>query len=71
MPSSRTASVDELAHRVLLAGRDHVILGLVLLQHQPLRLDVVARVAPVAQRVEIAEVEAVLQAALDARERRA
>ena len=44
----RGGRLDELAHAVLLAGGDHEVLGLVLLQHQPLRLDVVARVAPVA-----------------------
>src|SRR5205085_11017754 len=35
---------DEVAHRVLHAGGDHVILGRVLLQHAPLHLDVVAGV---------------------------
>ena len=37
--------VEELAHRVRLAGCDHVVVGLVLLEHQPHRLDVVAGVA--------------------------
>ena len=36
--------------------------ALLLLQHQPLHLDVVLGVAPVAQRVEVAQVEAVLAA---------
>ena len=48
--------------RVLLAGGDDEVLRLVLLQHQPLRLDVVAGMAPVAQGVEVAEVQAVLEA---------
>ena len=52
--------VDELPHRMLLAGRDHEVLGLVLLQHAPLHLDVIACMAPIAQRVEISEVELVL-----------
>ena len=55
------APIDEFAHRMLLAGGDHEILRLGLLQHQPLRSHVVARMAPVAQRVEIAEIQAVLQ----------
>ena len=45
--------LGELADRVLFAGRDHVVVGLVGLQHQPHRLDVVARVTPVALRVEV------------------
>ena len=69
MPSSAAARCDELAHAVLLAGGDDEVLGLLLLQHQPLHLDVVARMAPVAQRVEVAEVQAVLQPERDARER--
>jgi hypothetical protein len=51
----------ELAHRVLLAGRDHVVARLGLLQHQPLHLDVVPRVAPVAQRAQVAEADAALE----------
>ena len=39
----------ELAHRVLLAGGDDVVVGLVLLQHQVHGAHVVAGVAPVAQ----------------------
>ena len=58
--------VDELAHAVLHAGGDDVVLRPLLLQHQPLHLDVVARVAPVAQRVQVAEVDTLLQAELDA-----
>ena len=57
---------NELAHAVLHAGGDHEIFSLVLLQHQPLHFDVVTRVAPVAQRAHVAEVEAVLQAERDA-----
>ena len=45
------------ADRVRLAGRDHVVVGLVLLQHQPHRADVVAGEAPVALRVEVAEAQ--------------
>ena len=49
-PACPKAISHELAHRVLLAGRDHVVLRLVLLQHQPHRPHVVAGVAPVALR---------------------
>ena len=55
----------ELAHRVGLAGRDDVVVGLVLLQHQPHGLDVVAGEAPVALGVEVAEPQLVGQAELD------
>ena len=56
----------ELADRVGLAGGDHVVVGLVLLQHQPHGLDVVAGEAPVALGVEVAEPQLVGQAELDA-----
>ena len=46
-----------LAHRVRLAGRDHVVLGVVALEHQPHRFDVVLGVAPVAFGVEVAEAQ--------------
>ena len=52
---------DELPDRVLLPGGDDEVLGVVLLQHQPLHLDIVLRVAPVAERVDVAHVEAVLE----------
>ena len=51
------AELDELAHGVLFAGSDDVVLRLLLLEHEPLHLDVVAGVAPVAAGVEVAEVE--------------
>jgi hypothetical protein len=65
MPSS-AAALDELAHAVLHAGGDHEVFGVVLLQHQPLHFDVVAGMAPVAQRAHVAQVQAVLQAERDA-----
>ena len=52
--------VHELADRDLVAGRDHKVLWLVLLQHQPLHLDVVLVATPVAS-AEVTEVLAVLQ----------
>ena len=45
----------ELLDAVCLAGGDDVVVGLVLLQHQPHRLHVVAGIAPVALGVEVAE----------------
>src|SRR5919108_1964390 len=56
---------DEVANTVGLAGRDHEVFGLLLLEHQPHRLDVVLGVAPVTFGVEIAEQELVLEAELD------
>src|SRR5579859_7653598 len=61
--------VEELAHRMRLPGGEHVVLGLVHLQHPPRAVHVVARVAPVALRVEIAETERVLLAADDRADR--
>ena len=51
---------------MLLAGGDDVVRRLVLLQHQVHGADEVAGVAPVAERVEVAEPEVVLQAQRDA-----
>ena len=58
--------VEELADAVGLAGGDDVVVGLVLLEHQPHRLDVVAGEAPVALGVQVAQEQLVLQALLDA-----
>ena len=49
--------LDETLHRVGLARGDDVVVRLVLLEHEPHRLDVVAGEAPVALRVEVAERE--------------
>ena len=48
------------------AGRNHKVFGLLLLQDQVHGFDIVFGVAPVAQRVEVAEVDFVLQAECDA-----
>ncbi len=61
-------SVDEVPHAVLHAGGDDEILGFVLLEHEPLHLNEVLGMSPVALGVEIAEVEAILQAELDPRQ---
>ena len=57
--------LGEFADRMGLSGGDDVIVGPVLLEHQPHRLDVVPGEAPVALRLEIAEVELLLEAELD------
>ena len=57
--------LHELADAVRLAGGDHEVVRLVLLEHQPHRLDVVPGVAPVALRVEVAERQLALKPELD------
>ena len=59
--------LDRLPDAVRLAGRDHEVVGLIGLEHQPHRLDVVGRVSPVALGVEVPEVELVLQPGGDPR----
>ena len=58
--------LDELFDRVRLVGGDHVVVGLVLLEHDPHHLDVFFGVTPVAAGIEVAHVEAVLEAEFDA-----
>src|SRR5439155_177822 len=52
--------LDELAHRVRLAGRQHVIIRHILLQDHPHPLDEVAGMAPVPLRIEITEMQRAL-----------
>ena len=56
---------DEVAHRVLLPRGDDEVFGLLLLQHHPLHADIVPGVAPIAHRVEVAHVQALLQSLRD------
>ena len=58
--------VAHVAHGVRLAGRDHVVARLALLQHPPHRLDGIGR-GPVAHRVEVAERDRVVAAGGDRR----
>src|SRR5882757_4439680 len=58
--------LDEFTHRTRLAGRQHEIAGSVRLQDQMHALDIVARMAPVALRLEIAEVKRLFETDLDA-----
>ncbi len=47
------------------SGRQHIVVRLVLLQHQPHALDKVPGMSPVAPGIQIAQIELVLQAELD------
>src|SRR5271169_2760856 len=53
--------LDEIAHAVRLPGGDDVVVGLLLLQHQPHGLDIVAGEAPIALRFEVSQIELVLK----------
>jgi hypothetical protein len=50
-------------------GGNDIIVGLVLLEHQPHGLDIFGSIAPVAQGIKIAKIKAILQAAMNARDR--
>ncbi|RUS30879.1 hypothetical protein BC938DRAFT_478823 [Jimgerdemannia flammicorona] len=52
-------------HRVRLSRRQHEVLRLVLLEHQPHPLDVVARMAPVTLRVKVTQIETFLAVEVD------
>src|SRR5207244_9515948 len=52
-----------------LAGGDDIVLRLVLLEHQPHRLNVIPRVTPVAPGLEVAQTQFLLHPKLDARDR--
>ncbi len=54
---------------MLLSRRNHKILCDVLLQHQPLSLDIVARVTPISPRIEISKMQAFLQPNMNSRQR--
>src|SRR5947207_8265393 len=66
-PDVRERALDELAHGMALPGCNDVVAGLVLLQHQPHRLHVVAGIPPVATGIEIAQDELLLEAQRDRR----
>ena len=52
---------DELTHAVLHAGGDDEVVRGVLLQHHPLHAHIIFGVAPVAQRIDVAHVETLLE----------
>ena len=54
-----------MAHAVLHAGGDDKVFGLVLLQHHPLHAHIVFGVAPVAQGVDVAHIQALFQPLAD------
>ena len=66
MPSSVAAK--SMNSRMLCCSPVAITSPAIALQHQPLRLDIVARVAPVAPGVEISQVQESLKAELDARQ---
>ena len=63
----RESQLEKLVNRMRFAGGDDVVVGLLLLEHEPHRADVVAGEAPIALGVEVAHDEFLLQAFLDAR----
>src|SRR6266566_6454895 len=63
----RKCCFQKLSYRVGLSRRDHIVIGLRLLQHQPHRGNIFFRITPIALRIQIPEVEFVLQACLDPR----
>src|SRR5215218_3845455 len=63
LPSER--DLHDLPNGVRLTGGDQEVVGLIGLEHQPYGLDVIGRVAPVPLRIEVAEVELVLEAGGD------
>jgi len=60
------SELNELPDAMLLACDDNVVFRFFLLQHQPLRLDVISCVSPLASSIEITEIKAVLKAQFDA-----
>src|SRR5262249_53506039 len=63
------SSFDELAHRMCFPRRQHIIVWIILLHHEPHAFDVVARVTPVPFGVEIAEIKLILHLMMDCRYR--
>ena len=59
-PHATERGPTEVPHRVPLTGADHIVARLNLLEHPVHRLDVVLRVSPVANHVQVAQVDAVL-----------
>jgi hypothetical protein len=57
---------DEFAHGAGFPGGDHIVVGGVLLQHQPHRADKIPGVAPIAFRVEVPQIQSLLCAEVDA-----
>src|SRR6266853_1043385 len=64
-----SGGIDKFTNAVLFARGDYVVVRLWLLEHQPLNLHVVVRVPPISQSIEVPQVQTLLQAQLDARQR--
>src|SRR5262249_10215005 len=54
--------LDDFAYCVRLACRQHIVVGLILLHHQPHTFDIIASMSPIASRVEISQINTVLKA---------
>src|SRR5271167_3172346 len=67
--SRREGELHEIANAVRLTCGDDVVVRLLLLQHQPHRLDIVAGKAPIALRFEVSQVKLVLKALADPADR--
>src|SRR5215472_14382124 len=58
-------ALNKLAHRMFLAGGQHIVIRLILLQHHPHAFHVVAGMAPIAFGIQVAKINPVLQTKLD------
>jgi len=61
----REGLFHEFAHAMTLAGREHVIVRFVLLQHEPHAFDEIAGIAPVSFGIQIPEKQLFLQTVFD------
>src|SRR5712692_131429 len=59
--------LHQLLHGVTLARSQHIVVRLILLQYHPHALNVVGSVAPIAPRLQVAQVQLVFYSALDSR----
>src|SRR5690606_28921182 len=58
-------ALHKLPHGVHLAGRENIIVGLLLLQDEPHPFDKIPRVAPVPPGIEVAEIQPILHPPVD------
>ena len=64
---NRKGLFNQFPHRMGFTGRQHIIIGEGLLEHAPHALDIIPRMAPVALRIQIADIELVLKTQFDPR----
>ena len=62
----RERQLDEFTHRAGFAGRQHEIVGLIRLQYAVHALDIILGMSPVALGLEVAEIQHIFEAGLDA-----